>query len=112
MVKIGDNICYIRKIYERLDNGEGTPSLAYDLVVDRITSVAERKSGVKLYSKRFAPFDFEDVASNTKMLRECPNIILVQEPFLDVDNLKKRAENWILLRGWEHQEEEWLNGRD
>ena len=95
-VKPGDTILYIQK-YRPADSEEWQ----FRLVEATVTSVRIGKTATKAYSKRFRPLDVEELESNTKMF--APGIILVQEPFLDVGNLREQAERWIENCGWEHQ---------
>ena len=95
-VKPGDTILYIQK-YMKSDNEDWQ----FCLIEAKVTSVRIGKTATKAYSKRFHPLDVEELESNTKMFS--PGIILVQEPFLDVGDLRERAERWIENRGWEHQ---------
>lgn len=34
----------------------------------------------RIYSKKFYPFDYDEVAMNTKMIKDSPNMMLVKEP--------------------------------
>ena len=95
-VKPGDIILYIQK-YKKA----GDEDWQFRLIEAKITAVRIGKTATKAHSKRFRPLDVEELESNTKMFT--PGVILVQEPFLDVGDLRGRAERWIENRGWEHQ---------
>jgi len=98
-VKVGDTICYIQKYMET-----GDKDWKFRLVTTPITSIRIGKTATKAYSKRFYPLDVEELKSNTKCF--APGIILVQEPFLDVGNLRETAERWIENEGWKHHLDE------
>lgn len=58
--------------------------------------------GDKIRSKMLAfPVDYEEIASNTKIMKE-RGLILVCEPFLLDDELREKALNWV----------EWANKAD
>lgn len=95
-VKPGDTILYIQK-YMKADD----ENWQFRLIEAKVTAVRIGKTATKAYSKQFRPLDIEELESNTKMFT--PGIILVQEPFLDVGDLRERAKKWIENRGWEHQ---------
>ena len=65
-----------------------------------------RKIGAKtdkIRSKLFyCPIDYEEVESNTQMLKEEPQLILVTEPFFVDDELRERVTKWV----------EWANNAD
>lgn len=56
----------------------------------RITSKSDR-----IYSKLIRPCDYDEVESNTKILKENTSLILVQEPFLVDNELKQRVTKWV-----------------
>lgn len=95
-VKPGDTILYIQKCKKA-----GDEDWQFRLIEAKVTAVRIGKTVTKAYSKRFRPLDVEELESNTKMFT--PGVILVQEPFLDVGDLRERAERWIENRGWEYQ---------
>ncbi len=95
-VKVGDTICYIQKCTQPGDDEE-----SFRLVTTPITSIRIGKTATKAYSKRFYALDVEELETNTECFTR--GMILVQEPFLDVGNLRENAERWIANRGWEHQ---------
>lgn len=45
----------------------------------------------RVYSKRFMPQDYEEIANNASIMKEHPGIILVQEPFLLDDELREKV---------------------
>lgn len=63
----------------------------------RITSKGDR-----IYSKMFYPLDYEDVVSNTNIMKGNSKIILVGEPFILDDELKEKVVKWV----------EWANHAD
>ena len=63
----------------------------------RITSKSDR-----IYSKMFYPLDYEEVASNTKMMKGNSKLILVDEPFFLDDDLREKVVRWV----------EWANQAD
>ena len=93
-MKIG----YIKKY-----NLEMNPHLTekFKFVEDTFTRRISSRSD-RVYSKKFSPLDYEEIVDNANMMRENPGIILVQEPFLLDDELRKRAIRWI----------EWANKAD
>lgn len=48
------------------------------------------------------PIDYEEIVSNANFMRNNPGLILVQEPFLLDDELRKKATMWV----------EWANKAD
>ena len=59
--------------------------------------------GDKVYSKMLTwPVDYEEVVDNANMMKEHENLILVKEPFLLDDELKKKVTAWV----------EWANKAD
>ena len=73
---------------------------SFKVITVPIAEIRIRKNSTKCYSKRFNPIDAEDIASNTDWLLHSKSLILVQEPFLDIENLKERAEKWCSNKGW------------
>lgn len=63
----------------------------------RISSKSDR-----LYSKMFSPLDYEEVISNTELMKNNPSLILVTEPFILTDELRERVVRWV----------EWANQAD
>ena len=52
--------------------------------------------GLKVRCKLFSrTWDYDDVESNTKMLKGNPNMILVTEPFFVDDELRERITKWV-----------------
>lgn len=66
-------------------------------------TVRTTKRGKRVYSKMFScPLDYEDIESNTDILKKTPNLMIIQEPvFLD-DELRDRIVRWV----------EWANKAD
>lgn len=58
--------------------------------------------GDRVYSKLLYPVDYEEIVENANFMRNNPKIILVQEPFLLDDELRKKATMWV----------EWANKAD
>lgn len=59
--------------------------------------------GDKVRSKMLMyPVDYEEVVNNANMMKEHENLILVREPFLLDDELKKKVVAWV----------EWANKAD
>lgn len=58
--------------------------------------------GDRIYSKMFYPLDYEDVVSNTNIMKGNSKIILVGEPFILDDELKEKVVKWV----------EWANHAD
>lgn len=57
----------------------------------------------RVYSKMLScPVDYEEIASNARIMKENDRIILVREPFLLDDELKEKAIKWV----------EWANKAD
>lgn len=51
--------------------------------------------GDRIYSDLLlVPFDYEEIVSNAKWMKECPQIILVGEPFLLDDELREKCIKW------------------
>lgn len=89
--KVGDNICYIQHYL----NPE-----SFKLITTPITGIRIGKKATKCYSKRLNAIDIDEITSNTDWLLRSKSLILVQEPFLDVGDLKERAERWCENKGW------------
>lgn len=59
--------------------------------------------GDKIRSKMLLfPVDYEDVADNAATMKQYPNVILVNEPFLLDDELRDKCTKWV----------EWANTAD
>ena len=58
--------------------------------------------GDRVYSKLLYPVDYEEIVENANFMRNNPQLILVQEPFLLDDELRKKATMWV----------EWANKAD
>lgn len=59
--------------------------------------------GDKVYSKLLQrPVDYEEVADNAKIMKNNPELILVQEPFILDDELRDKVIKWV----------EWANQAD
>ena len=63
----------------------------------RISSKSDR-----VYSKLLYPVDYEELVSNANIMRNNPQLILVQEPFLLDDELREKVTKWV----------EWANKAD
>ncbi len=88
--KVGDTICCIQKYMAPEDT-----EYSYRLVTTPITAIRIGQTATKAYSKRFRPLDVEELEGNTIHFAACIGAVIVQEPFLDVGNLRERAERWI-----------------
>ena len=55
-----------------------------------------------MYSKLSCPVDYEEIVENANFMRNNPQLILVKEPFLLDDELRKKATMWV----------EWANKAD
>lgn len=86
--KVGDSIGMINKKY-RKENVE------WCLIEGKITSIRMCKNGMRIYSKRFRPLDYEDVISNNDILMGNNRIMLVREVLLLTDEVRERVEAWI-----------------
>lgn len=51
--------------------------------------------GDRVYSKLLYPVDYEEIVENANFMRDNPQLILVQEPFLLDDELRKKATMWV-----------------
>lgn len=58
--------------------------------------------GDRVYSKLLYPVDYEEIVKNANFMRNNPQLILVEEPFLLDDELRKKATMWV----------EWANKAD
>lgn len=59
--------------------------------------------GDRAYSKMLQfPIDYEEIVDNAEIMKKNPNLILVQEPFLLDDELRKKVTRWV----------EWANKAD
>ena len=46
-------------------------------------------------SSKFQPVDYEEVLNNTILMKEVPNSVLIQEPFLVDSSLSERVMQWV-----------------
>lgn len=90
--KLGDTIAYIQK-YQVLESR--TWRRKWELVESKVSRMSLCKDGVHVYTKRFYPLPDEELRSNTNLLRDRSGIILVEEPIVMDDELRKRYERWI-----------------
>ena len=89
---IGDKIGYIQK---RHPNGKWT------LIEDTVKEIRINKKGVRIcQTEHFIAMDADEVLSNTNIMRELDESVLVQEVFFLDDKLRKKAESWI---NWANQ---------
>ena len=65
------------------------------LVEGKITGIRMCKNGMRIYSKKFQPLDYEDVISNNNILMENNRIMLIREVLLLTDEVRERIEAWI-----------------
>lgn len=86
--KVGDSIGMINKKYR-----EG--NVEWCLIEGKITGIRMCKNGMRIYSKRFRPLDYEDVISNNDILMGNDRIMLVREVLLLTDEVRKRVEAWV-----------------
>lgn len=63
----------------------------------KITSRSDR-----IFTKRFYPFDYDEVNMNTEIMEENNGLMLVGEPFFLDDALREKAVKWV----------EWANKAD
>ena len=84
-INVGDIIGYISK---------GINPKGYFLREAKVTSMRVCKSGTRVYSKEFTPFDLKEIQVNTEWLLKNDKIVLVQEPFLLMPILRPRIANW------------------
>lgn len=90
--------------YIRKNNLELNPQLTdkFRLIEASYTQHISSR-GNKIKSKIFScSMDYDDVAMNTKILKEHPDMILVHEPFFMDDELRDRVIKWV----------EWANHAD
>lgn len=90
--------------YIRRNNLELNPHLTERFTFREATCTRKINTrGDKIYSKMLAyPIDYEEILDNTNWMKETTDLILVQEPFLLDDELKKRVVRWV----------EWANNAD
>ena len=88
----------------------------YKIDLERNPSIKERfRYSEESYTRRIGPrsdtvrsklfycsLDYEDVESNTRILKENPQLILISEPFFVDDELRERVTKWV----------EWANQAD
>ena len=67
----------------------------FEYIESRIKSVYFGKKGITVQTDRFRTLDYEDVKSNTKMLKELETTILAREPFFVDDDLRSRYKGFI-----------------
>lgn len=92
-MKIG----YIRKYSDPCDTKRNSFRFVECSCTRRISSKSDR-----VYSKQFMPLDYEEIVENANFMRNNPQLILVQEPFLLDGELRKKATMWV----------EWANKAD
>lgn len=84
MIKPGD---YIGGIFIN-NNG-------YYLLKDKVTKIVSTKKATKVYSKKFYPFDLEDLEENTKEMEEAHDYILTKEEFKLTEPIEHHCNIWI-----------------
>jgi len=87
-MQVGDSIGIILKC---LRNGEAY----WKLAEGKIKSITFNSKGRRVKADHFYTLDADEVEENTQWLMESPALILVSEPFLLNDDLRKRVETWI-----------------
>ena len=52
--------------------------------------------GDRVYSKMLLfPVDYEEIVDNANIMKNNPNVILIQEPFLLDDELREKVIKWV-----------------
>lgn len=93
-MKIG----YIAEINQELNPGRERFQFREAAFTRRISSRGDR-----VYSKMLAfPVDYEEIVDNANMMKKNDSLILVREPFLLDDELRKKVTKWV----------EWANKAD
>ena len=87
-MQIGDTIGIILKC---LRNGEAY----WKLAEGKIKTITLNSKGRRVKADHFYTLDADEVEENTQWLMNTPALILVGEPFLLNDDLRKRVETWI-----------------
>lgn len=85
---VGDSIGYIRKLNTTKDLKQ------YKLVESAVTKISHNKSGRRVYTGRFRPFDMDEIAVNTKIMNR-DSTVVVGELFVLNEKARQKAEHWI-----------------
>lgn len=85
---VGDSIGYIRKSYNDQDVQR------YELRESTVIKVSHGKTGWRVYTKHFRPFDMDEIRLNTKIMNG-DNIVVVDELFVLDEKTRQKAECWI-----------------
>lgn len=88
-MKIGD---YIGALYKKTkpDGKE-----VWELCESKITRIVQNTKGTRVYSKRFNALDIDEIQSNTEMMEEADNFILVREVVLLNEITRLKYERWV-----------------
>ncbi len=98
-MQIGDTIGIILKCSR---NGEAY----WKLAEGKIKSITFNSKGRRVKADHFYTLDADEVEENTQWLMNTPALILVSEPFLLNNDLRKRVETWIERNnGWKKDAE-------
>ena len=84
-----DRIGYIR----RQDHPDGTSDFKF--IEAKIKAVRIGKKGTSVYSYRFRVFDAEELETNTKIMSDNSQLVLVGEPFITNDALSERLQKVV-----------------
>lgn len=91
-VKVGDSIGLINKVlFNMKDNRENY----WKLSEGKVKSITINSKGRRVKADHFYTLDAEEVENNTKWMIEADTLILILEPFVLTDELRKRVEGWI-----------------
>ena len=88
-MKVGE---YIGGLYKRvLPDGKEE----WVLHESKITKIVQNSKGTKVYSKGFYPLDVDEIESNTKIMEDADNYILVREVVLLNEIVRPKYERWL-----------------
>lgn len=87
-MQVGDSIGIILKC---LRDGKAY----WKLAEGKIKSITINSKGKRVKADHFYTLDANEVEANTQWLMETPALVLIGEPFVLTDDLRKRVETWI-----------------
>lgn len=82
--EIGEEVIYIRKT-----KATDKPPM-FKLITSKINRIYIGKNGVRLYTDKFKPIDYEDILSNTNILLVHKDLVLIEEFALTREDIKER----------------------
>ncbi len=91
-VKIGDAIGLVNKVlFNMKDNRENY----WKLSEGKVKSITINSRGRRVKADHFYTMDAEEIEFNTEWMLGNERLILIREPFILTDSIRKRVAGWI-----------------